>query len=106
MKLKHELENYVNLVKFENCRIEISFNQNLNKDFVKDLSNKLLEWTNQRWIISFSKNRGEISIKDKEKNKLKELVENSKKTDLYKMVLDYFPDAELTDITTDRKDDE
>ena len=106
MKLKHELENYVNLVKFENCRIEISFNENLNKDFVKDLSNKLLEWTNQRWIISFSKKRGEISIKDKEKNKLKELVENSKKTDLYKMVLDYFPDAELTDITTDRKDDE
>ena len=106
MKLKYELENYVNLVKFENCRIEISFNENLNKNFVKDLSNKLLEWTNQRWIISFSKNRGEISIKDKEKNKLKELIENSKKTDLYKMVLDYFPDAELTDITTDRKDDE
>ena len=106
MKLKYELENYVNLVKFENCRIEISFNENLNKDFVKDLSNKLLEWTNQRWIISFSKNRGEISIKDKEKNKLKELIENSKKTDLYKMVLDYFPDAELTDIKTDRKDDE
>ena len=73
---------------------------------LKDLSNKLLEWTNQRWIISFSKNRGEISIKDKEKNKLKELIENSKKTDLYKMVLDYFPDAELTDIKTDRKDDE
>ncbi len=106
MKLKYELENYVNLVKFENCRIEISFNENLNKNFVKDLSNKLLEWTNQRWIISFSKNRGEISIKDKEKNKLKELIENSKKTDLYKMVLDYFPDAELTDIKTDRKDDE
>ena len=106
MKLKYELENYVNLVKFENCRIEISFNENLNKNFVKDLSNKLLEWTNQRWIISFSKNRGEISIKDKEKNKLKELVENSKKTDLYKTVLDYFPDAELTDIKTDRKDDE
>ena len=67
MKLKYELENNINLVKFENKRIEISFNENLDKDFVKNLSTKLFEWTNERWIISFSKNRGEISLKDKEK---------------------------------------
>ena len=47
--------------------MEISFNDNLDKDFVKDLSSKLLEWTNQRWIISFSKNKGDLSIKEKEK---------------------------------------
>ena len=69
MKLKYELEKNVNLVKFENGRIEISFNDNLDKDFVKNLSAKLLEWTNQRWIISFSKKQGEMSIKDKEKKK-------------------------------------
>ena len=42
IKLKYELENNINLVKFENQRIEISFNENLDKDFVKDLSTKLL----------------------------------------------------------------
>ena len=105
MKLKYELEKNVNLVKFENGRIEISFNDNLDKDFVKNLSTKLLEWTNQRWIISFSKNQGEISIKDKEKNKQKELIENAKKSDLYKTVLDYFPDAELIDVKPLQKDD-
>merc|ERR1711991_814816 len=63
MKLKYELEKNVNLVKFENGRIEISFNDNLDKNFVKDLSSRLLEWTHQRWIISFSKNQGEASIK-------------------------------------------
>ena len=67
LQIKYELENNINLVKFETQRIEISFNDNLDKDFVKDLSTKLLEWTNQRWIISFSKNEGEMSIKDKEK---------------------------------------
>ena len=36
MKLKYELENNVNLVLFTNNRIEISFNPNLNKNFVKD----------------------------------------------------------------------
>ena len=66
-KLKYELEKNVNLVKFEKNVIEISFNENLDKNFVKDLSSKLLEWTGERWIISFSKAKGEISIKDKEK---------------------------------------
>ena len=105
MKLKYELEKNVNLVKFENGRIEISFNDNLDKNFVKDLSSKLLEWTNQRWIISFSKSQGEMSIKDKEKEKQKELIENAKKSDLYKTMLDYFPDADLIDVNIQKKDD-
>ena len=105
MKLKYELEKNVNLVKFENGRIEISFNDGLDKNFVKDLSSKLLEWTNQRWIISFSKNQGEISIKDKEKNEKKKLVEDAKKSALYKTMLDYFPDAELIDIKSSKEDE-
>ncbi len=105
IKLKYELEKNVNLVKFENGRIEISFNDNLDKDFVKNLSTKLLEWTKLRWIISFSKNQGEISIKDKQKNKQKQLIENAKKLDLYKSVTDYFPDAELIEVEPVQEDD-
>ena len=55
IKLKYELETNVNLVSFDNQRIEIAFNENLDKDFVKDLSLKLFEWTQKRWIITFSK---------------------------------------------------
>ena len=106
IKLRYELEKNVNLVKFENGRIEISFNENLDKDFVKNLSTKLLEWTNQRWIISFSKNQGDVSIKEKEKNKQNQLVENTKKSDLYKKVLNYFSDAELIDVKPSKMDDE
>ena len=106
MKLKYELEKNVNIVKFENGRIEISFNDNLEKDFVKDLSVKLLEWTNKRWIISFSKKQGEISIKEKELIKQKESIENAKKTDLYKTMLDFFPDAELTEVKPLQKEDD
>ena len=106
IKLKYELEKNVNLVKFENDRIEISFNDNLDKNFVKDLSTKLLEWTNRRWIISFSKNKGELSIKDKEKSRKIEIIENSKKSDLYKNMIDLFHDAELIDVKPIQKDDE
>ena len=103
MKLKYELEKNVNLVSFEKNRIEISFNDNLDKDFVKDLSLKLFEWTNQRWIITFSKTQGEISIKEKEMNKKFALVEKAKSSNLYKSVLEKFPDANLIDVISKKK---
>ena len=103
MKLKYELEKNVNLVSFENNRMEISFNDNLDKNFVKDLSLKLFEWTSERWIITFSKTKGDISIKDKEKNKKIEFVNKAKSTKLYKSVLKKFPDANLIDVFSNRE---
>ena len=98
IKLKYELEKNVNLVSFEEKRIEISFNENLDKEFIKIISLKLYEWTGKRWIISLSKKEGDISIKDKEESLKKDNLEKVKKKPIYKKVLDHFPDAELIDI--------
>ena len=103
MKLKYELEKNVNLVSFEKNRVEISFNDNLEKNFVKDLSLKLFEWTNQRWIITLSKIKGEKTIKEKEKIIKNEVIEEAKNTELYKKVLEKFSDASLINVT--KKDD-
>jgi len=103
IKLKYELEKNVNLVKFERNRIEISFNDNLDKDFVKDLSSKLFEWTAERWIITFSKSKGEMSVKEKQNNKKDELVNEVKSSEIYKMILKKFPDAELIDVKLNEK---
>jgi DNA polymerase-3 subunit gamma/tau len=98
IKLKHELETNVNLVSFENKRIEISFNEKLDKEFIKNLSSKLYEWTNDRWIISLSKESGEPSKKEKEIILKNQLLEKAKKSEVYKKVLEVFPDAELINI--------
>ena len=103
IKLKYELEKNVNLVKFERNRIEISFNDNLDKDFVKDLSSKLYEWTRERWIITFSKSKGEMSVKEKQKNKKDELMNEVKSLEIYKQVMEKFPDAELIDVKLNEK---
>ena len=103
IKLKYELEKNVNLVKFEKNRIEISFNDNLDKDFVKDLSSKLYEWTDERWIITFSKSKGEMSVKEKQKNKKDELINEVKNLEIYKKVMEKFPDAELIDVKLNEK---
>ena len=99
VRLKYELEKNVNLVNFEKNRMEISFNDNLDKRFVKDLSLKLFEWTGQRWIITFSKTKGDISIKEKEKNKKTKLLTEAKNTELYKNVIEKFSDANLINVT-------
>ena len=106
IKLKYELEKNVNLVKFERNRIEISFNDNLDKDFVKDLSSKLFEWTSERWIITFSKSKGEMSVKEKQKNQKDKLIKDAKGSDIYKMVMKKFPDAELIDVRINEKEED
>ena len=100
IKLKYELEKNVNLVSFEDQRIEISFNEDLDKDFIKDLSLKLYEWTSNRWIITLSKTKGQPSKKEEEVNLKKELIDIVKNSSIYKETLERFPDAELIDVKT------
>ena len=103
MKLKYELENNVNLVSFSNMNIEISFNDKLNKSFIKDLSKKLYDWTKNRWLISFSKEKGTMSVKEK-KNSLKEKkIIDYKSSNEYKNLLKTLPDIKLIDI--EKRDD-
>ena len=106
MKLKYELENNINLVSFEKNRVEISFNDNLDKNFVKDLSLKFFEWTGERWIITFSKKKGDITIKEKELNKMKKLIKEAEKTELYKNMIKEFPDANLIEVNSKEQKEE
>ena len=98
MKLKYELENNVNLVSFSNTNIEISFNEKLNKSFVKDLSEKLYDWTKNRWLISFTKEKGEMSEKEKKNSLKKKNITKYKNSSEYKNLLKALPDIELIDI--------
>jgi DNA polymerase-3 subunit gamma/tau len=106
IKLKYELETNVNLVTFVEGRIEIAFNENLDKDFIKELSNKLYEWTNTRWIISLSKKKGLISKKQEEKTNKDKIFDNVKKSKICNTVLEILPDAELVEFKkNEHKDD-
>ena len=47
VELKFDLERNVRLVSFKHGKIEISFNEKLNKNFIKLLTEKLLNWTGE-----------------------------------------------------------
>ena len=98
IELKFDLERNVRLVKFSNGKIDIAFNEKLSKDFIKKLTSKLLEWTGHRWIITLSKDIGDKTIFERKDEVKKRLFEDAKKTEVYQMVKELFPDAELSNV--------
>ncbi len=104
VELKFDLERNVKLVSFNRGKIDISFNENLNKNFIKNLTEKLLLWTGERWIISLSKNNAAKSVyEQKNEYKLSKLTE-FKNSELAKKIEETFPDAKLADIEEGNND--
>ena len=96
--LKYELENNVNLISFKNNNIEISFNENLDKNFIKNITSKLFDWTGERWIILLSKRSGLKSIKEIKIEKKENEFKNLKNSKFYEKATNLFPDLEIVDI--------
>ena len=97
IELKYDLERNVKLVSFNKGKIDISFNEKLNKNFIKNLSEKLLSWTGERWIISLSKNDNAKSIHEMNLEEKNSKIEEYKKTKIAQDIQRVFPDAKLID---------
>jgi len=98
IELKYDLERNVNLIKFSQGKIDIAFNENLSKNFVRNLSEKLLEWTSKRWVITLAQGKSQKTFVETKTIKKNQQLEDEKKNDLYKKFKNIFPDAELVDI--------
>ena len=98
IELKYDLERNVKLVSFNRGKIDISFNEKLNKNFIKNLTEKLLQWTGERWIISLSKNTDAKSIYEKNLENKKDQIEEFKKSEVSERIQAIFPDAKLINI--------
>ena len=98
IELKYDLERNVKLVSFNKGTIDISFNEKLNKNFIKNLTEKLLLWTGERWIISLSKNADAKSIYEKNLEDKSNKVEEFKKSKIAQDIQKAFPDAKLIDL--------
>jgi len=104
VELKFDLERNVKLVSFNKGKIDISFNEKLNQSFIKNLTEKLLLWTGERWIISLSKNSDAKSIYEQNMEKKSSKLKEFEESDLAKQIKESFPDAELIDIQEGNND--
>jgi DNA polymerase-3 subunit gamma/tau len=99
IELKYDLERNVKLVSFNRGKIDISFNEKLNKNFIKNLTEKLLSWTGERWIISLSKNSNAKSVYEKNQEDKNNMIKEFKKSKVAQDIQKAFPDAKLIDLT-------
>ena len=101
IELKYDLERNVKLVSFNRGTIDISFNDKLNKNFIKSLTEKLLLWTGDRWIISLSKNVVAKSVYEKNIEDKAIKITEFKKSKIANEFQKAFPDAKLIDLKED-----
>ena len=98
IELKYDLERNVKLVSFNKGKIDISFNEKLNKNFIKNLTEKLLNWTGERWIISLSKNLEAKSLYEKNQENETNKINEFKKSKIAEELELAFPDAKLIEV--------
>ena len=101
VELKYDLERNVKLVSFVPGQINITFNEKLNKNFIKILTEKLLKWTSERWIISLSKDQGEETVYERNLSNKKDKLDKEMGNQVVKDFLAVFPGSKLVDVTED-----
>ena len=98
IELKYDLER-VNLIKFTEGKIDIAFSENLSKNFVRNLSKKLLIWTSKRWVITLTKGPGQKTFLEKKTINKEDLLKSEKKSDVYQKFKNIFSDGELVEVS-------
>ena len=97
IRLQYDLENNVSLVSFEKGKIELNILNNDEK-ILFNLSNKLQEWTNEKWLIVSSSAQGQKTIqevRDDDKFELQSLI---KEHPIYKKTIMEFDIVDITSI--------
>ncbi len=98
IELKYDLERNVKLSKFEDGKIEMNFNENLNKNFIKKLSQNLFKWTGKRWIISLSKDKNLKTFHEVKIDQKNKILNKEKESVVFKEITSIFPDADLKEV--------
>ena len=96
VKLKISLEEHVEMVRFKHGHIELHLLPGAPRDLANDLGKKLQFWTQERWIISLTDERGERPLGDVRREREAKMVEEARRHPAVQAALRHFPGAEIT----------
>ena len=97
IRLQYDLENNVSLVSFTKGKIELNILNN-DEEILFTLSNKLQEWTNEKWLIVSSSIQGQKTIKEVRDDDKFELQSLIKEHPIYTKAIMEFDTVDITSI--------
>ncbi|WP_413990240.1 DNA polymerase III subunit gamma/tau [Labrys okinawensis] len=98
LPLKLSLERFVRLVAFADGRLDIALEQGSPAGLVNDLSRKLSDWTNKRWLVVISAERGESTLREQAEARQAAVLSGIRAHPLVRNVMERFPGAEIVDV--------
>ena len=98
LAVKLALERDVRLVRCEDGRLEIALQPTAAKTLVNDLARKFSQWTNRRWIVVVSAEKGEPTVRSQIEARQAALKTGVQADPLVQAVLTRFPGAEIVDV--------
>ncbi|MDQ0467936.1 DNA polymerase III subunit gamma/tau [Labrys wisconsinensis] len=98
LPLKLALERFVRLVAFEDGRIDIALEAGAPATLVNDLSRKLSDWTERRWLVVISGERGAPTLREQAEARQAEVLTGVRADPLVRAVLERFPGAQIVDV--------
>ena len=94
--LAYNLRDNTHLEKFEIGRLSFRLKENVPKDLIGRISEKLKQWTGRPWMISLSQQKGDNSLYEQEMMEQAALRSRMEENSLVKAILDNFKGSEIT----------
>ena len=94
VRMQYELENNVSLVSFAKEKIEINILKG-SESIASDLSKKLFEWTEKKWIVLVSSSQGEKTINQEREESDLLIRSNIEKHPIYKATVEEFKNTSI-----------
>jgi DNA polymerase-3 subunit gamma/tau len=101
-KLKVHLEEHVSLVKFDAQAgsIDLFLSPGAPPQIANELREKLIAWTQRRWVVLLSKEAGARPIAEARRERETAELAALKTHPAVKAILDEFPDAKIAEVRT------
>lgn len=102
--MQNAVETFVHPVKFEQGHLEIRLADGAPRALVGQMSQKLTEWTGQRWVVSLSREEGDETIASRKQKTLQSQKAEIESSPIVAAVLTTFPGAKIIEIAEDKAD--
>ncbi len=100
--LKSQIMNFVHLVKFEQGHLSVRLKEGAPHNLIGQMSDKLSQWTGQRWMVSTSREAGEPTLAEVQQGQQQSVMNEIKAHPVVSEVLKAFPGSKIVDVR-DRK---